>query len=302
MKIGFIGLGKMGSGMARNLLRAGHRLTVYNRTREKADALSKEGARLANSPAETAHGAAAVFTMLSDDHAVSEVVFGEDGLASVPHPAPVHISSSTISVAFARRLAEQHANRGQRFLTACVFGRPEAAENKKLVVVAGGEPQTVDHCRPLFDALGRATFLAGPQPWHANLFKLCGNFMIASMLETFSEAFTAARKAGLDHHGFLEIMNELFQSPVYQNYGATIADEKFEPAGFALKLGLKDVRLMLEAAQDLGAPMPAASLVRDHLVSAMAHGQESQDWSSVARVLARNAGLEEEGASKTTRA
>jgi len=302
MKIGFIGLGKMGTGMARNLLRAGHQVAAYNRTREKAQALSKDGARLAISPADAARGADAVFTMLSDDQALSEVVFGDDGLASVPDPAPVHISCSTISVAFARRLAQEHANRGQRFLTACVFGRPDAAENKKLIVVAAGESQTLHRCHPLFDAIGRATFVAGPEPWHANLFKLCGNFMIASMLETFGEAFATTRKAGLDHHRFLEIMNELFQSPVYKNYGATIADENFQPAGFALNLGLKDVRQVLEAAHDLAVPMPFASVVRDHFVSAMAHGQESLDWSSVSRVLARSAGLEEPSESKSTHA
>jgi 3-hydroxyisobutyrate dehydrogenase-like beta-hydroxyacid dehydrogenase len=302
MKIGFIGLGSMGSAMARNLLRAGHELTVYNRTREKADPFGAIGASVADSPAGAARGADAVFTMLPDDQAVSEVVFGKGGLRSLLPPAPVHISSSTISVAFARRLADAHAELSQPFLTACVFGRPDAAENKKLVVVAAGEPQTLNRCHPLFDAIGRATYLVGPEPWHANLFKLCGNFMIASLLETFGEAFAAVRKAGLDHHRFLDVMNELFQSPVYKNYGATIADEKFEPAGFALKLGLKDVRQVLEAAQDLGAPMPIASLVRDHFVSAMSHGQESEDWSSLSRVLARDAGLELEASSKAPRA
>ena len=302
MEIGFIGLGNMGSGMARNLLRAGHQLTVYNRSQDKAEALSKEGARVASSPAEAAHGSQGVITMLSDDQALSEVVFGDNGLASGLEPGAVHISSSTISVAFARRLAEEHANRGQRFITACVFGRPEAAENKKLVVVAAGDSQTIERSRPLFDAIGRATFIAGPEPWHANLLKLCGNFMIASMLETFSEAFATTRKAGLDPHQFLDIMNELFQSPVYKNYGATIADEKFEPAGFALKLGLKDVRQVLDAAQDLGSPMPVASVVRDHLVSAMAHGQEALDWSSLSRVLARSVGLEESSGSKIAHA
>jgi 3-hydroxyisobutyrate dehydrogenase-like beta-hydroxyacid dehydrogenase len=293
MNIGFIGLGRMGSGMARNLLRAGHRIAVYNRTREKAEPLANEGARIASSPADAARGVEAVFTMLSDDQALSDVVFGEHGLASLAAGAPIHISSSTISVAFARRLAQEHAQRRQPFLTACVFGRPEAAENRKLIVVAGGEPKTIDRCQPLFEAIGRASFIAGPEPWHANLFKLCGNFTIASMLETFSEAFAAVRKAGLDHHRFLDIVNELFQSPVYKNYGATVAQEQFEPAGFALKLGLKDVRQVLEAAHDLAVPMPFASVVRDHLVSAMAHGQESLDWSSFSRVLARAAGLEQ---------
>ena len=292
MKIGFIGMGKMGTGMARNLLRAGHELTAYNRSREKAEALAKDGARVANSPAEAARGAEAVFTMLSDEHALSEVVFGKDGLAAALERNAAHISSSTISVAFGRRLADEHAQKGQHFVVANVFGRPEAAENKKLIVVAGGSSELLERYRPLFDAIGRATFIAGPEPWHANAVKLCGNFMIASMIETFSEAFAAQRKAGIDHHLFLEVMNELFQSPVYKNYGATIADEKFEPAGFALKLGLKDVRLVLEAAEGFAAPMPFASIVRDHLVSAMAHGQESLDWSSVSRVVARDAGLE----------
>lgn len=291
MNVGFIGLGKMGAGMAQNLMRAGHRLTVYNRTREKAEAFAKEGAHVANSPAEAARDVEAVFTMLSDDHAMSEVVFGKDGIADGLDGDTVHVSSSTISVAFARRLAQEHGTRGQRFITACVFGRPEAAENKKLIVVTAGDRQTVDQCRPLCDAIGRATFVGGSEPWHANLLKLCGNFMIASMLETFGEAFATVRKGGVDHHLFLEVMNELFQSPVYKNYGATIADEKFDPAGFELKLGLKDVRQVLEAAGELGAPMPVASVVRDHFVSAVAHGQESLDWSSVARVVARGAGL-----------
>jgi 3-hydroxyisobutyrate dehydrogenase-like beta-hydroxyacid dehydrogenase len=293
MNIGFIGLGKMGAAMARNLLREGHQLAVYNRSREKAQAFSRDGARIADSPADASRGAQAVFTMLSDDQALSEVVFGENGLASVRDSAPIHISSSTISVALARQLAQEHAKRAQPFLTACVFGRPEAADNRKLIVVAGGDSQTIDYCRQLFDAIGRATFLAGPEPWNANLFKLCGNLMIASMLETFSEAFAAVRKAGLDHHRFLDVMNELFQSPVYRNYGAAVADEKFEPAGFALKLGLKDVRQVIEAAQDLAVPMPFASVLRDHLLSAMAHGQESLDWCSFSRVLARSAGLGE---------
>lgn len=302
MKIGFIGLGKMGSGMARNLLRAGHEVTAYNRTREKAEALSKDGVRVANSPADAARGAEAVITMLADDHAVSEVVFGEDGLASALGQNAAHISASTISVAFAKRLMEEHGRKGQRFVSACVFGRPEAAENKKLVVVAAGKAELLDRYAPIFEAIGRATFHAGGEPWQANAVKLCGNFMIASMIETFSEAFAALRKAGIEPHAFLDVMNELFGSPVYKNYGATIADEKFEPAGFALKLGLKDVRQVLEIAESFGAPMPFASIIRDRLISALANGQESLDWSSVSRAAARDAGLEQRSGLQSTHA
>lgn len=288
----------MGSGMARNLLRAGNQLSVYNRTREKADALAEDGARIAGSPAEVCRNAEAVFTMLSDDQAVAEVVFEDQGIASGLEPGAAHISSSTISTRFSRKLAEEHSKRKQTFVTAAVFGRPEAAEAKKLIVVAAGETSALERFAPLFDAVGRRTLHAGSEPWQANAVKLCGNFMIASMLETFSETFATMRKSKIDHHMFLEVMNELFASPVYKNYGQTIADEKFEPAGFALKLGLKDVRLAIEAAEEAGAAMPFAGVLRDHFVSAIAHGQENLDWSSIALVLARNADLEERTGSK----
>lgn len=298
MKIGFVGLGKMGSGMAHNLMRAGHKLSVYNRTREKAEALARDGAQIAQSPADVCHGAEAVFTMLSDDETVSELVFGDQGVASGLAPGAAHISSSTISTSFAKKLAEEHSHRKQGFMTAAVFGRPEAAEGKKLIVVTAGKNSMLERYAPLFEAIGRRTFTAGSEPWQANAVKLCGNFMIASMLETFSEAFATMRKSEIDHHLFLEVMNELFGSPVYKNYGQAVADEKFEPAGFALKLGLKDVRLAIEAAGEVGAAMPFASVIRDHFVSAIAHGQENSDWSSIALVLARSAGLEELGESK----
>ena len=177
-------------------------------------------------------------------------------------------------------------------MSAPVFGRPEAAESKNLLVVAAGPPELVEHCRPLFDAIGRQTFVVGTDPSQANAVKLCGNFMIAATLEAFGEAFATLRKADVPPHTFLEVMTMLFGSPVYANYGRMIADAKFEPAGFALQLGLKDVRLVLEAAEEFAAPMPLASLIRDNFLSAMAHGQAGQDWSSVTRVAARNAGIE----------
>jgi 3-hydroxyisobutyrate dehydrogenase-like beta-hydroxyacid dehydrogenase len=292
MKIGFIGLGRMGSGMAHNLLRAGNEVTVYNRTREKAEALSKDGAHVAASPADACRNVDAVFTMLADDPALEQVVFGEQGVASALGKNAVHISSSTISTALSRRLAAEHATRGQGYLSAPVFGRPEAAEGKKLLVVVAGEQKLAERYAPLFDAIGRQTFVIGAEPWQANAAKLCGNFMIASMLEAFAEAFATLRKADVAPHAFLEIMSTLFGSPVYSNYGRLLADGKFEPGGFALRLGLKDVRLVLQTAEECSAPMPLASLIHDQLVSAMAHGQADQDWASVAKVAARNAGLE----------
>ena len=281
----------MGSGMAHNLLRAGHELVVYNRSREKAEALAAQGARVADSPLASAREAEAVVTMLADDHAVEDVVFGDKGILAGLRGGCIHISSSTISTALARRLTAVHSGREQGYLSVPVFGRPDAAEAKKLVVVPAGPAEVIERCRPIFDAIGRATFVAGSEPWQANAVKVCGNFMIASMLETFGEAFATLRKAGVDPHRFLEIVNALFASPIYANYGSIVADEKFEPAGFALKLGLKDVRLVLATSEECAAPMPFASVIRDHLIEAIAHGQSELDWSSVTRVSAKQAGL-----------
>lgn len=283
----------MGAAIAQNLLPVCEQLTVFNRSRQRTEPLARKGARVADSPAEAARNADAVFTMLPDDSALEEVTFGDEGILAGLAEGATHISSSTISIKGARRFAEEHERRKRNFVSAPVFGRPEAAEARRLLVVPAGKNHIVEKYRPAFDAIGRRTFVAGDEPWQANLFKVLGNFMIATVLETFGEAFASVRKARLDHHVFLEIMGELFGSPVYKNYGQAIADEKFSPAGFALKLGFKDVRLGLEAAAEFDSPLPIASLLRDHFISALAHGQEQMDWSSVALVSARNSGLEQ---------
>jgi 3-hydroxyisobutyrate dehydrogenase-like beta-hydroxyacid dehydrogenase len=291
MKIAFIGLGRMGIGMARNLLRGGHSLAIYNRNREKAEALAASGARVASSPADACRDAEAVMTMVADDHAVEQIVFGNDGIASAMEHNCVHVSHSTISTALARKLTAEHGQRKQGYLSVPVFGRPEHAESKNLVVVAAGPSELVDRCRPLFDAIGRQTFVIGAEPWQANVAKVCGNFMVISMIESLGEAYATLRKAGVAPEAFLEIINSLMASPILALYGRIVAQEQFEPAGFALKLGLKDVRLVLAAAEECAAPMPLASLVHDHLLSALAQGQGEMDWSSMTQVIARNAGL-----------
>jgi 3-hydroxyisobutyrate dehydrogenase-like beta-hydroxyacid dehydrogenase len=291
MNLAFIGIGRMGTGIAHNLLRAGNSLTVYNRSREKAQALAGEGARVASSPADACRDAEVVMTMVADDRALEQVVFGKDGMAAAMQEHCVHISHSTISTALARRLSAEHTQRKQGFLSAPVFGRPEAAEAKRLLVLAAGPSDMVERCRPLLDAIGRQTFVVGTEPWQANIAKLCGNFMIASAIEAFGEASATLRKAEVAPEMFLDIMTALFGSPVITNYGRAIVEEKFEPAGFALPLGLKDVRLMLAASEECTAPMPLASVVRDQFLSALARGQGEMDWSSVARVAARAAGL-----------
>jgi 3-hydroxyisobutyrate dehydrogenase-like beta-hydroxyacid dehydrogenase len=291
MKIAFIGLGKMGSGMARNLLRAGHQVAAYNRTRESAERLAAEGARVAASCADAVRDAEAVLTMLSDDHAVEEIVFGADGISSAMSENCIHVSHSTISTTLARRLTTEHARCRQGYLSAPVFGRPDAAAAAKLLVVAAGGAELIDKCRPLFDAMGRQTFVVGAEPWQANVAKVCGNFMVIAIIEALGESYATLRKAGVAPLDFLEIMHALFGSQVMTNYGRTIANEQFEPTGFALRLGLKDTRLVLQAADECSAPMPLASLVHDHLLAALAQGMGEMDWSAVARVLASNAGL-----------
>lgn len=290
MKLGFIGLGAMGQPMARNLLRAGHEVTVWNRSRERAEALAGQGARVAGSPAEAAAGAEVLITMLADDRAVEEVVCGE-ALGALG-PGAVHVAMSTISVALSRRLAQEHAAAGQQYVAAPVFGRPDAAAAAQLWIVAAGPAEALERCRPIFAALGQGTFELGADAPVAHLVKLAGNFLIISMVEALGEAFALVRKGGLEPGAFLETMNRaLFKSPLYERYGRLIVEEQYEPAGFKLRLGLKDVRLALQAAEELAVPMPLASVVRDHLLTAVARGQGEIDWSGLARVVAEQAGL-----------
>jgi 3-hydroxyisobutyrate dehydrogenase-like beta-hydroxyacid dehydrogenase len=290
MEMGFIGLGEMGGAMARNLIKAGHTLTIYNRTRSRAEALRGEGATVAETPA-AACAPGVVATMLADDAAVEAVVFGAQGVLEGLPRAGVHISHSTISTSLSRRLTDAHRERGQHFIAATVLGRPDAARAGRLVVMAAGPPEAVERCRPVLEAVGRKLFVVGSDPVGANTVKLAGNFLIAAMLESLGEAFALIQKSGIDRATFLEIVGSFFQSPVYDNYGKIIAEQRYEPAGFKLRLGLKDLRLVTAAADETATPMPVASVIRDNLISGVAQGLSDLDWSAVARVAALRAGL-----------
>jgi 3-hydroxyisobutyrate dehydrogenase-like beta-hydroxyacid dehydrogenase len=250
-------------------------------------------ARVAATPGEAAAGAEVAITMLADDHALESVVFGKGSLLDSLPPNAIHVSMSTISVALSRRLAAAHAERKQHYVSAPVFGRPEAAAAAKLFIVAAGPTEQIEHCRPLFDAMGQKTFLAGDDAPGANLMKLAGNFLITTVIESLAESFALVRKFGLDVNQFHEILtSSLFNAPIYKTYGAIIAAEKFEPAGFKLPLGLKDNRLLLAAAEEQAVPMPMASLVRDRFLAALAQGMSEQDWSAISRISAKDAGLD----------
>ena len=291
MDIGLIGLGRMGAGIAKTLLRNGNHLTVYNRTRSRAEALVKEGAKVASSVAEACQ-AGVVLTMLADDAALESTVLGESGILRSLRRGGVHISLSTISVALSDRLAAAHADAGQDFVSAPVFGRPEAAENAKLAVVAAGAKSAVEACRPILEVLGPKLLVIGERPSMANVVKLTGNFLIATVLESLSEAMAFARKSGVDAAAVLDFLTStLFNAPVYKTYGTLIVEGKHDEVGFALPLGLKDVRLVLQAAEAQSVPMPVASVVRDRFVTAMARGNADKDWSVLGRVAAEDAGL-----------
>lgn len=293
MRVGFVGLGRMGLPMARNLARAGHEVAAYNRTRSRVQALVEAGGRAADTPADAAAGAEVVVTMLADDAAVEEVTLGEDGLLGALRPGAVHLGMSTVGVALSRRLAEAHHRAGQGYVAAPVFGRPEAAEGAKLWVVAAGPPEAVDRCEPVFDAVGQGMFRVGEEPEKASVVKLAGNFMLAGMIEALAEAMALGRGHGVEAPKLLEVLTStLFNLPVYRNYGGMIAEGRFEPAGFALRLGLKDVRLVLDAADEASVPMPLASLAHDHFLSGVARGWGDLDWAGMGRVIAENAGLE----------
>jgi 3-hydroxyisobutyrate dehydrogenase-like beta-hydroxyacid dehydrogenase len=280
----------MGAGMAANLLKAGHDVTVYNRTRMNVEALVAQGAKAAVSVSDACRGDA-VITMLANDDAVESVVFGDGGIiGSLPAGAP-HISSSTISVALSEKLEAAHAKAGQRFVAAPVFGRPDVAAAGQLFVIAAGGRDTLDAVAPLFDAIGQKTFVVSGTPKAANLVKLSGNFLIASVIESLGEAMALVGKGGVDRRQYLDILTStLFDAPVYKTYGGLIADGTFEPAGFAVPLGYKDIRLTLAAAEDLRVPLPLASLLRDRFLTLLAHGGDKLDWSAIGQLAAKDAG------------
>ncbi len=290
MKVGFIGLGHMGAAMAANLLKAGHDVTVYNRTRTKVEALVTQGATAAARVSDACRGDA-VITMLANDDAVESVVFGDGSIIGSLLAPAIHISSSTISVALSERLEAAHAKAEQRFVAAPVFGRPDVAAAGQLFVVAAGAPDAVKAAAPLFDAIGKRTFVVSETPKAANLVKLSGNFLLASVIESLGEAMALVGKAGIDRRQYLDILiSTLFDAPVYKTYGGLIADGQFEPAGFAAALGHKDIRLILAAAEGLRVPLPLASLLGDRFLTLLAHGGDKLDWSAIGRLASKDAG------------
>jgi 3-hydroxyisobutyrate dehydrogenase-like beta-hydroxyacid dehydrogenase len=289
MHVGFIGLGTMGKSMAANLIKAGHTLTVWNRSPGPAAELAALGARIAKEPGET-FGGAAVISMLADDASTDAVV--TDAVLAGAAKGVVHVNMATVSVAAAKSLGNRHRAHGLAYVAAPVFGRAEVAAAGKLNIVAGGSDEAIARVQPLFDAMGQKTWRAGTDPAHANLVKITGNFMLAASIEMLSEAFALTEKGGVDPKVFAEIMTStLFAAPAFKIYSEIINTQRFEPAGFKLSLGLKDVGLALEAGHASQTPLPLASLVRDHFLEGLAAGDADKDWAALSNIVRRNAGL-----------
>jgi 3-hydroxyisobutyrate dehydrogenase-like beta-hydroxyacid dehydrogenase len=294
MDVGFIGLGRMGQAIAANLLRGGHRLSVWNRSPAAAQTLVAAGARLVEAPAQAA-GGEVLMSMLADDEAHRRVLIEGNVLAGAARGL-IYVNLATVSVALARELAALAGAHGVTYLAAPVFGRPEAAQAAKLNIVVGGDGAALTRIESLLLTIGERIWPVGALPEHANVVKLAGNFMIASALETMGEAAALVRAHGIRSADFLDILTStLFASPVYQNYGRLIAAQRYEPAGFTVTLGLKDVRLALAAAESARVPMPVAGVLRDHFLEAIAAGKGEQDWAALAEVSAAHAALAARG-------
>ena len=291
MRVGFIGLGHMGRGMAASLLKAGHDVTVYNRSPGKSAELESAGATVAATLAEACAGDA-VFTMLSNDEAVEDVVFGAGGIVDSLRQGATHISSSTISIELSDRLTLAHAEAGQRYVAATVLGRPNLAAEGQLFVIAAGVDAAVDGVVPLLHALGRQTSRFGTPPSNANMVKLSVNFLFACVMESLGEAVALVAKGGIDKKHYVEFLTTtMFSAPAYKTYGELAVSDQPAPVGFAAPLGFKDIRLALAASEKLDVPMPLLSLLHDRFVELMASGGEHMDWSAIGKLAQRDAGM-----------
>lgn len=289
MKIGFIGLGQMGRGMAVRLLELGHQLTVWNRTPAPATSLAAHGASVAKEPA-SALDADVVITMLADDAALDAVWVAPALMRQLPAGA-VHLNMASVSLAMGERLARLHHECSARYVAAPVFGRPQAAASGALDIIAAGPREALSRCEPVFAALGRQWFDLGEAPAHANAVKIARNFLLGAIVESLGEAFALMQKCGVDRSRFLEIITTTsMNAPAYKNYGRLMIEAP-ESATFTLKLGLKDVEVALEAARDKNMDLPLAALMREHHLEAIARGYGDKDWAALGNYIAERAGV-----------
>jgi len=293
MKIGFIGLGRMGRGMAARVLGGGHDLLVYNRTAEKSADLVKAGAKIAATVAAVCKDRDLVISMVADDAALEAITLGPGGVREVLAKGAIYVSMGTHSAGAIRAVAAALKENGQAFVAAPVLGRPDAAAAGQLVIVCAGPADALKACEPAFSVIGRKTMEAASAPEAAIAIKLANNFVLGCAVETMAEAFSLVRKYGVDPQVFYDVMTEgLFAAPAYKVYGKLIVDSSYDKPGFTVKLGLKDIKLALAAAELVGVPLPSGSVVRDRLVGAIGHGDGDKDWAVLGKEQGRACGLE----------
>lgn len=293
MEVGVIGLGRMGAGIAHNLLKAGHQLTVFNRSREKTTELAAAGAEVADRPADACN-ADVVISMLSGD-AVEEIVLGPRGVAAAMPAASIHVSMSTIGSALSQRLAAVHQRKVQRYVAAPVFGRPDAATAGRLMILAAGRADTVARCRPLFDVIGQTTVVSD-RPEVANVLHLSGVALVGSVIQALGEAMALARQVGVRPEQYIRAMSStVFAMDLHASYGALIADGQDQPAGLSVEQGQMDVQVLLDTANALGVAMPVMRLLGEQLKVLCAHGCEKLDWSAIARLASADGGRAAQG-------
>jgi len=293
LRVGFIGLGRMGQAMAARILGAGHDLVVFNRSADKATELVKGGAVLASNVKQACEGREIVITMVSDDAALREVTLGAGGVRESLGQGEIHLAMGTHAVAEIQKLASVHSDAKQILVAAPVLGRPDMAAIGQVSIVAGGPSQAVKKCDPLFQVIGKRTFQCGDRAEHASVTKLANNFMLGCAIGAMAEGFSLTRKFGVVPQVFYEVMTEgLFAAPAYKVYGKIMVDEAYDKVGFTAMLGLKDFSLIMAAAEAARVPLPSGNAFRDRLLSAIAHGDGTKDWAVVGREQARASGLE----------
>ena len=289
--VGFIGLGRMGAGMARNILKAGFELTVYNRTAAKMRPLIDEGAAGASSPREASAAADVVVTCLMDDRSVVENATGDQGLLAGLREHAIHIGTTTVSPRCARQLAELHAAHGSHYVAGPVVGRPDAAEAAQLLTFTAGDEEVIASCEPLFRAYSQAAIRVAAEHAIANSLKIAVNYMGASMIELMGEVYAFGERSGIESRFLDLMMKTMFGHPARHAYAERIRTRDFDDVGFELTGGLKDVELMLQASSDTRVAFPYASIIRDKLLAAIAHGMGERDWSASYEITRMNAGL-----------
>lgn len=288
-KVGFVGLGLMGTAMAANLAADGHNVCAFVRRPERIGDLQALGIA-ATTRRPDLFDSDIIITMLPDDAAVRNVLFGKFGLSDSLRPGAIHLSMSTISTAASTAFLLEHERRWQGYVAAPVFGNPDAARARQLAVIVAGDPASCERCRLVTDSLGQ-TFVIGTDPAQANLIKLLGNMMTATTLEALGEIVTVLRKRGQDPQQFVDVMTgTMFDSRVHRNYGRRLIAQNYQP-GLTMPLALKDVRLALAEAELAGAPMPSVGVVRDRLITGIARGHGGLDWTALGMVASEEAGL-----------